>query len=113
MPYINTKTNIAITKLQEEEIKSRLGQAVSCLGKSERYLMVNMEDHCRLYFAGDTTEPAAFVEVRLFGKASAKAFDAMTKEVTDIVTDVLGISGSRIYVQYEEVPHWGWNGSNF
>ena len=72
MPYINTKTNIAITKLQEEEIKSRLGQAVSCLGKSERYLMVNMENHCRLYFAGDKTEPVAFVEVRLFGKLRQK-----------------------------------------
>lgn len=113
MPYINTKTNIAISKEQEQQIKQRLGEAVRLLGKPESYLMVNMEDHCRLYFGGTNDTPAAFVEVRLFGKASDEAYDAMTKEVTSIIKEVLGIQGNRIYVQYEEVPHWGFDGSNF
>lgn len=113
MPYINTRTNVSITKAQETEIKRRLGEAVACLGKSERYLMVDMEENCRLYFDGDTKKPAAFVEVRLFGRASADAYDAMTEEVTDILSGILNIPADRIYVQYQEVPHWGWNGVNF
>lgn len=112
MPYINTRTNVAISKEQETEIKARFGEAVLCLGKNERYLMVCMEENCRLYFDGNQ-EPAAFVEVRLFGCADAEEYDAMTEEVTDIISGVLGIPADRIYVQYQEVPHWGWNGVNF
>ena len=113
MPFINTKTNIEITPEQGERIKARLGQDVRLLGKSESYLMVNFEDHCRLYFRGDGTTPAAFVEVRLFGKASSGAYDKMTAAVTETISSELGIDGNSIYVQYEEVPHWGLDGENF
>lgn len=113
MPYINTRTNVEITKEQELRIKSKLGQAVALLGKPESYLMVSMEDHCRLYFGGDGTSPIAFVEVRLYGEVSANAYDQMTAAVTKIITEELSIPGDHIYVQYEEVPHWGFAGSNF
>lgn len=113
MPYINTKTSIPISKDAEENIKTRLGRAVTLMGKSESHLMVNMEDNCRLYFAGTNDEPAAFVEVRLFGKASKKAYDDVTAEITKIIKEELAIPGNRIYVQYEEVPNWGFNGRNF
>ena len=113
MPYINTKTNIEIPSDKGENIKSRLGKAAAIIGKSEAYLMVNMEDNCRLYFGGDKKEPAAFVEIRLFGKSTKDAYAKMTKAVCDIVSEELGISGNRIYVQYEEVPNWGFNGRNF
>lgn len=113
MPYINTKTNIEIPGDKEENIKSRLGEAAAIIGKSEAYLMVNMEDCCRLYFGGNGTDPAAFVEIRLFGKASKAAYNKMTKAVCDILNEELGIAGNRIYVQYEEVPNWGFNGTLF
>ena len=113
MPYINTKTNVEISKAQEKNIKTKLGKAVGLLSKPESYLMVNMEDNCRLYFAGDGDKPAAFVEIRLFGRASERAYDQMTAAVTDIIKDELGVPANRIYVQYEEVPHWGYAGSNF
>lgn len=112
MPFINTKTNVEITKQAETNIKTRLGQAVAALGKSESYLMVAFEDKQRLYFKGQDT-PAAFVEVRLFGKASRSGYDKMTRQVTDIISQETGVSAGRIYVQYEEVPNWGMAGSNF
>ena len=40
MPYINTTTNISISKEQELKIKSRYSEAVSLIGKSEAYLML-------------------------------------------------------------------------
>lgn len=112
MPFINTKTNVEISKDAEVKIKSRLGKAVSTLGKSEGYLMVNFEDRQRLYFGGDAS-PAAFVEVRLFGKASRSAYAKMTEAVTAIVSEEAKVPADRIYVQYEEVPNWGLGGSNF
>lgn len=112
MPFINTKTSVEISKDAEVRIKSRLGKAVGALGKSEGYLMVNFEDKQRLYFGG-SAEPAAFVEVRLFGKASRAAYAKMTEAVTEIVAEEAKVPADRIYVQYEEVPNWGLGGSNF
>ena len=36
----------------------------------------------------------------------------MTTEVTRILQEELALDPTRIYVQYEEVSHWGWNASN-
>lgn len=53
------------------------------------------------------------VEVALFGKASAAAYNKFTAQVCEILSDVLGIPSDKIYVKYEEVGNWGWNGGNF
>ena len=113
MPYINTITNVSITKEQEERIKTRMGEDIRLLNKTEEYLMVNMQDNNCLYFRGDTENPNAFVEVRLYGKATSQAYDQMTAAITKIIEEELHIPGNNIYVQYEEVPHWGLNGENF
>ena len=37
----------------------------------------------------------------------------MTAAITDILSKELQIAPNRIYVKYEEVAYWGWNGNNF
>ena len=114
MPFINTKVNVAVSPEKEENIKSALGRAIACIrGKSEGWLMVNIEDSQRLYFRGDKITPDAFVEVTIYGSASRNEYNALTAEITNILGSELGISPDRIYVKYEEVQNWGWNGSNF
>ena len=75
--------------------------------------MLNFEDNCRLYFKGDNSENMAIVEVALFGKASSSQYDALTEAITNDISAVLNIALSNIYVKYEEVDHWGYNGFNF
>ncbi|MEE0859797.1 MAG: phenylpyruvate tautomerase MIF-related protein [Acutalibacteraceae bacterium] len=113
MPYINTTTNIKITKEKELSIKAKYAQAVSIIGKSETYLMLGFNDECSMYFAGNGDEPIAFVEVKFFGKSTSDKLDKLTGEICNIVSEELNISPSKIYVKYEEVQHWGWNGHNF
>jgi phenylpyruvate tautomerase PptA (4-oxalocrotonate tautomerase family) len=66
-----------------------------------------------MYFQGSDVKPLAFVEVKIFGKATADAYGKLTKAITDIINGELGIRPDCIYVKYEEVSTWGWNGSNF
>ena len=113
MPYIHTRVNRPISQEAEASLASRLGQAVSLLGKSENWLMLQFEENCRLYFKGDNQQPMAFVCVQLFGKAGADAYDRMTAEITAILRETLSISPDCVYVAYQETDHWGWNGSNF
>ncbi len=113
MPFINTKTNLALTQDQKTAVKRRFGEAVGCLGKSEAFLMVGFEPEVDLYFKGDNTQPLAFVEVKLFGDAQPSAYDRMTAATCTILQEELGISPANIYVQYAPCDHWGWNGRNF
>ena len=50
MPFIDARFSTPVDKIKEEAIKSRLGQAISLIGKSEAYLMVQIQDNCKLYF---------------------------------------------------------------
>lgn len=112
MPFINTKTNISISKEQEQNIKSKLRKAISILGKSESWLMLNFEDNNRMYFRGENNFPMAFVAVDLYGRASSSSYNSLTSEITTILNEELGIDNDKIYVKYSEIDNWGWNGNN-
>lgn len=113
MPFINIKTTKQITQQCENDMKAALGKSICNLGKSEAWLMLNFEQNCHLYFKGKNDRDIAFAEVALFGKASNTQYDNMTRDVTDILCNSLGISPDCVYVKYEETDHWGYNGFNF
>ena len=112
MPFINIKTNTAVSAGQGEALKSALGASIGVIpGKSEDWLMVNIEDSCRLYFRG-TAEPAVIAQVQIYGSPSKAAMSALTGKITEAV-GALGISPGRVYVSYMCTDDWGFNGSNF
>lgn len=113
MPYINLRTNKGISSEVELRIKERLGEAISIVGKSEGWLMVEFNDNCKLYFKGSNESPICYVDIKLYGKASREAYSRMTNVICSILDEELGIPASNVYVSYGEYDNWGWNGSNF
>lgn len=114
MPFINTKVNVEISEEKEKILKEKLGKAIELIpGKSEQWLMLGFEDNVRLYFRGDNSCKIAFVEVKVFGSENKNAFNALTAKTCDIFNEVLGIDPDKVYVKYEVVSNWGWNGGNF
>lgn len=112
MPFINVKTNSAVSKEKEISIKTQLGQAITAIpGKSEDWLMVGIEPEYVLYFKG-SDEPCAMVEVSILGTASSNALTTLTSNITGILTSNLGIASDRVYIKYTQHPEWGWNGIN-
>ena len=114
MPYIGTKTTEKLTEEKKDALAKRFGAAISAIpGKTQAHLMLGFEDLATMYFGGKTGDPMAFVEVKLFGKSDRESLTNFTKIICDIMKEELGIDGANVYVKYEEVAHWGWNGSNF
>lgn len=114
MPFIDAKISKKVSVSEELELKSRLGKAISLIpGKSENWLMVGIQDGYHLYFRGDNSEPMAFIEVRIFGGPDRNAFEKMTREITAIFGDILGIAPDHMYIKYSATTDWGWNGGNF
>ena len=114
MPMISTNTNVTISTEQELKLKSELGKAIEILsGKSERWLMLSFDDKCHLYFQGDNSKPIAYVEVKVFGRIDYSQSNKLTAKICEIFGSVLNIDASNVYIKYEEVDMWGWNGGNF
>ena len=113
MPFIRTTTNRTVACETADKIKSACGEAITLLrGKTEDWLMVEVTGDVNLYFAG-TDDPCAIAEVQLLGRANPAELENLTDAMTKILTEALDLSPERIYVRYEEVAYWGWNGKNF
>jgi 2C-methyl-D-erythritol 2,4-cyclodiphosphate synthase len=113
MPFITLKTNKSISKESEVNIKSKLGEAIKIIGKTESWLMINFEDNQKMYFRGESSFDMAFVSVDLYGSASKSSYNLMTEEITNILKDELEIESDKIYVKYGEIENFGYNGRNF
>lgn len=104
MPVIHTHVSVSTTPEQREALKSAYGKAITAVpGKSEGWLMCPFEDNMPIYFGGDDSKPAAYVEVNVFGRSVPGS--AWEKE--------LGIPADRTYIRYTATTDWGWNGGNF
>ena len=113
MPFIHVRTNLEATDFVCEVVKRELGRAVEALpGKSEDWLMVEIDPAVSLWFRG-TDEPAAMVTVSLYGGAPEDAYDSLTGRITEILCELMKLAPDHVYVQYQETPNWGWNGRNF
>lgn len=114
MPFIHTRVNRPISKETEKTLAAAFGDAISLLpGKSEKWLMLQFEENCRLYFQGQDACPMAFVKVQVYGTSTAEAYDALTGRISSLLEQHLMIRPDHVYISYEETSHWGWNGNNF
>ena len=114
MPFISTKTNQSIPTDVAKKLKEAYASAIEILpGKTEKWLMLSFEGDVTMAFHGDMDQPMAYLTVSLVGKAPRDAYEALTKRLCEIMGDVLGIPSNMVYVKYEEVDHWGFDGYNF
>lgn len=113
MPFIDSKITGKVTDSQKENIKTKLGKAVSIINKPESFLMVGIQDNYDLFMAGEKLDKGAYVSVSLFGNADSVLYEKMTAEICKIYEEELSIPGKSVYVTYHGVNDWGWNGRNF
>ncbi len=54
------------------------------------------------------------MSVHVFGqKVDPVAANQMTKEACDLFQQELGIAPEEVYIRYQAISNWGWNGGNF
>ncbi|MBR3033307.1 MAG: hypothetical protein IKH92_09840 [Clostridiales bacterium] len=113
MPYIDAKVTISLSPEQKEDMKCEFGKLIEILNKTERYLMVGIDDNADLWFGGIKLECGAYIAVSLLGNASPELYDKMTGGICNMLQDKFGISGDDVYVTYHPIRDWGWSGHNF
>ena len=113
MPFIKINTNVTINSNTLTEIKTELGSLIRSIpGKSEEWLMIDIDDKQTMFFKG-MSEECAMIEVKLYGSASSETLNNFTKRITALISKLLNIQPARIYVSYYFTSNRGYNGSNF
>ncbi len=114
MPYMQLRTSKALTPETEKELKAALGQAVTLFpGKTETWLMVDIEDEAHLWLGGKCDKPLAIVNVALLGKTTKEACAAVTACICKALADIASIPSDGVYVKYQECALWGYDGVMF
>lgn len=114
MPFIKIKTSVEITPEQEVRLKRGLGQAIRLIpGKSEQYLLLEFEDHSRLWLRGENSEPIGYIEAAIFGNEDHEGFGDFTAAVTKLFFEELGIRPENLYLKFEDIAIWGAAGMSF
>lgn len=114
MPYINSDLTIKLTEEKKNIIKEKLGELISILpGKTEDWLFVGFNDDKTLYFRGEKKEKAAVVQVKICGSTNRESKEKLTAAICELLKEELNIEGENIYVIFQEIDHWGYNGSLF
>lgn len=115
MPFINTKTNIALSRKQKELAKNALADCIAALNPDwTKVLMVDFEDSCALSFAGDSLNPCAIVCVNLLDKAvapiPAAAMEKVLAAVTEVISKTFVIDTDKVVAYYNYSPCWALGG---
>jgi phenylpyruvate tautomerase len=107
---VSTNTNIVDHK-QFARAASKL--VADMLGKPEMYVMIIVKPKCELYFGGND-DPAALLSLHSLGLPEAQ-IKAYSERLCSFISQQLGISAERIYINFESPPrtHWGWNNTTF
>ena len=113
MPFIDSKVSFKMSDEQKSVVKTKLGEAITLMNKTEAYLMVGFKDEYDLYFAGGKVERGAYVEVSVFGELKPELCGNMTQAICSIFKDELDIPSDRVYITYHGIKNWGWNGKKF
>ena len=114
MPYLKLNTNVAIDQEQTPRLLKGLSRLMAQeTGKSERYVMMDLESGKTMSFAG-TDEPLAYLECKSIGLSGAQA-KSLAKSLCQTLAQELNLPPDRIYIEFSNCPadFWGWNGSTF
>ena len=113
MPLIQLKTTAELTPALRDELTSDFGKMMAEAGKPESFLMIAFEDDVDLRFSGKKMKNGALVEIKQVGDLGGDVYLCLTTAVTRILKERLGIDPQSIYITYQPVDDWGWNGTNF
>ena len=114
MPLLKLETTVALSDEKRQSLLPALSKIVcETLGKPESYVMVTINP-AAILMSGKSGD-AAFVDIRSIGGLSLGVNQQLSKKISTLLNQLLGIAPNRIYLNFSDIDaaNWGWNGSTF
>lgn len=110
MPFVSFTTTKTLTLQQEVALKKVTGELITILpNKSEKSLMIHIEDNQVMYFKGEELE-CMKIEVQLYHQADVQYKEEFVHKLMKEVERITDIPVSQQYLTIEEYNYWGMNG---
>ena len=114
MPYLLIQTNLSLDRSSAAALGRKASAwAAENLGKSERYVLTQVQSEQTMSFAGDDA-PCAYLQLKSLGLGDEQTPE-LSRGLCDLVQQETGIDPGRIYIEFASPPRafWGWNGATF
>lgn len=116
MPLGVIKVSIKLNDEQKKNVLKETSKIISKVtGKPESYIMAIVEDNINFIMSGDSSKPAAFIQIKGIGGINPNTNQRMSQEICKLLNEKFGITGERIYLNFEnvEASDWGWDSKTF
>ncbi|MBI9105929.1 MAG: hypothetical protein JEZ04_04240 [Spirochaetales bacterium] len=111
MPHINAFIPMKLTKKDEQRLVSRLGELITIIpGKTEKGLMVSVNNDSPLYLGGVSQEKAAYLEIKIFKDCARDIKKELAAQTIKMLEDEFSIPKEHVYVNFFEVFDWAARG---
>ena len=114
MPLIRLTTSATAPAEKLQAVLASLSKiAAETIGKPEQYVMA--AGGTGVMLMSGQSGPAALVEVRSIGGLGPDVNQRLSRKVTDLLGQALGIAPERVFLNFTDVPpsDWGWRGETF
>lgn len=116
MPLINVYTSApSPTPDAKAALLRRLSTTLAqSLDKPEAYVMTCLVPQTSMTFAG-TDAPACYAELKNIGELSPALTTKLSRSLSDLLAEGLGVPANRIYIEFQSVKAhlWGFDGETF
>lgn len=111
MPYIDVSISKKLMDEEKDSLKSKLGELITIIpGKTEKVLMVGINDGYTMYFSGEKKENIAFINVKLFKESGFEYKAEFSKKVFELFQTEYGIPSDSIFMNFDEYNSWASRG---
>jgi phenylpyruvate tautomerase PptA (4-oxalocrotonate tautomerase family) len=106
MPYVHMSIAKKLSDEQKESIKTSIGQLIEILpNKSEKVLMIRLDDDLQMYFRG-VKENCAYVNVCLYMTSPDQKKGEFGSAFAASLSQLAGIDQSNIFLSFSEFGNW-------
>ena len=106
MPYVHMSIAKKLTDNQKEAIKASIGQLIEILpGKSEKVLMIRMDDDVQMVFRGVPSH-CAYVNVNLYLMSPDNKKAEFAQAFVRSLSELAGIELDDIFLSFTEHGNW-------
>lgn len=112
MPYIEIKTTQKLTREQKIQITEKLTEAFAKASSPDcaKNIQYSVEDGVFMNFKGNYNDPTANVYVRPGYLTPESDYEKIVLAFFPVLTELLDIPKNRIYISFNEVRAWGFDG---
>ncbi len=114
MPFVQARISKKLNSEEKSALKSEILSIIGReLSKPANFIMIGIEDGYELWLGENQLENGAMISVQHLGKASRNAYSAISDKITGVLRQKLGTDPACVYITFQEIPDWSWNGSLF